>query len=159
MILALSYTVMLVVLERATGEEVFGLIVLTVAPPGVLALLGKSISWVRGGFTGPQGNNSSRGDNTFRLEPRDLNATSDGSRPPMTAMEGGGMTQEAEIENRSPFWVLWLKCSAWVYSIGCILGFLSNGAKGAAVAIGAGVILAPIKGLIIAAIIRAVSRR
>lgn len=41
---------------------------------------------------------------------------------------------------------LWWKATLWIYSIMAVLGFLSNNLPGLAVALGAGLLLAPVKG-------------
>ena len=61
-------------------------------------------------------------------------------------------------ENRKvkkPFWKTWLKCTVWILVLGCFLGLGSGGMEGLIVAIVTGIIMAPIKGAILAYIIRA----
>lgn len=41
---------------------------------------------------------------------------------------------------------LWWKTTLWIYAIMAVLGFLSNNVSGLAVALGAGLLLAPVKG-------------
>jgi hypothetical protein len=45
------------------------------------------------------------------------------------------------------YWACWWHATWVLFLIGCVLGFLSAGEAGLATAIGAGLILAPIKGL------------
>jgi hypothetical protein len=53
-----------------------------------------------------------------------------------------------------PFWKTWLKCTGWIFLSYCVFGFAANGSSGLAAGFGGGLILAPIKGAILAAIIR-----
>jgi hypothetical protein len=49
------------------------------------------------------------------------------------------------------FWKLWLKSTAWVFGIGCFIGYISDGSGNAlAVAVGSYLIKAPILGYLIA---------
>lgn len=50
------------------------------------------------------------------------------------------------VKPKVTFLNLWWKASLWVYLIMVVLGFLTNNLAGLAVALGAGLILAPIKG-------------
>ena len=56
--------------------------------------------------------------------------------------------------NTKPFWKTWLKCTGWIFLSYCVFGFAANGSSGLAAGFGGGLILAPIKGAILAAIIR-----
>ena len=62
-------------------------------------------------------------------------------------------TVPATMKKGKSFFKTWLKCTCWIFAIFCLLGFLSASGRGLAWAIGGGIILAPIKGLILAAII------
>jgi hypothetical protein len=44
------------------------------------------------------------------------------------------------------YWACWWRATWVLFLIGCALGFLSAGGQGLAVSMGAGLILAPIKG-------------
>lgn len=76
----------------------------------------------------------------------------------LTAIENRPTDSLPKIQTqKKPYWKTWLKCTVWILVLGCFLGLGSGGMKGLAVAIGAGIILAPIKGAILAFIIRAFS--
>ena len=55
---------------------------------------------------------------------------------------------------KSSFFKLWAKCAGVILLVGCVLGAFAGGAEGFYYSLGAGTILAPIKGLIWAGIIR-----
>jgi hypothetical protein len=50
------------------------------------------------------------------------------------------------VKPKVSFLNLWWKATLWIYGIMAVLGFLSNNLPGLAVALGAGLILAPLKG-------------
>ena len=45
------------------------------------------------------------------------------------------------------YWACWWKATWVLFLLGCLLGFLNAGESGLAMAMGAGLLLAPIKGL------------
>ena len=45
------------------------------------------------------------------------------------------------------YWACWWKATWVLFLLGCLLGYLNAGESGLATAIGAGLILAPLKGL------------
>jgi hypothetical protein len=52
-----------------------------------------------------------------------------------------------ETAPRITYWACWWKATWVLFLIGCVLGYLNSREAGLATAIGAGLILAPIKGL------------
>ncbi len=50
------------------------------------------------------------------------------------------------VKPKVSFLNLWWKATLWIYGIMAVLGFLSNNLPGLAVALGAGLLLAPVKG-------------
>ena len=73
----------------------------------------------------------------------------------LTAIENHPTDSLPKIQkHKKPYWKTWIKCTVWILVLGCFLGLGSGGMEGLAVAIGAGIILAPIKGAILAFIIR-----
>jgi hypothetical protein len=66
---------------------------------------------------------------------------------------------ETPSEPRVTYWQCWWKATWIIFLVRCALGFLSGGAHGFAVALGAALILAPLTGLLGGAIIYAAKRK
>ena len=100
--------------------------------------------------------------------------------PPVTLgqavqpVAGGGGSQTATIpgtdasdssgdsssaQGNQSFMELWIICSFWIYVGMAVLGYLNNRGSGLAAMMGAGVLLAPLKGAILAWIIWAVRKK
>jgi hypothetical protein len=60
---------------------------------------------------------------------------------------------------QSSYLELWIQCAFWIFVAMCVLGYLNNRGRGLAAMMGAGLLLAPIKGAILAWIIWAVRRK
>jgi len=57
------------------------------------------------------------------------------------------------------YWQCWWKATWIIFLVRCSLGFLSGGERGLAAAFGAALILAPVSGLIVGAIIYGVRKK
>jgi hypothetical protein len=69
-------------------------------------------------------------------------------------------TTQNKSTNNLKFWKLWLKSTAWVFGIGCFIGYISDGSGNAlAVAVGSYLIKAPILGYLIARVIKYRSKK
>ena len=86
-----------------------------------------------------------------------------GGRGQATPMPGGvkaDMSAGASSSaGKASYLGLWMQCSFWIYVAMALLGYLNNTGRGLAVMMGAGIILAPVKGAILAWIIWAVRKK
>ena len=57
------------------------------------------------------------------------------------------------------YWQCWWKATWIIFLVRCVLGFLNGGESGLAYALGGALILAPISGLLVGAIIYALSKK
>ena len=65
----------------------------------------------------------------------------------------------SSAQGNQSFMELWIVCSFWIYVGMAVLGYLNNRGSGLAAMMGAGVLLAPLKGAILAWIIWAVRKK
>lgn len=77
--------------------------------------------------------------------------------PGADASDSSGHSSSAQ--GNQSFMELWIICSFWIYVGMAVLGYLNNRGSGLAVMMGAGVLLAPLKGAILAWIIWAVRKK